>query len=87
MEENIVVFEQSLLGRDDILVKFEDVEEIECAGQERLYLDQFPRVEGVSVKSCRSIGKKELRLLEVTNKWNFRSFGQVRGSSPASSGV
>jgi hypothetical protein len=87
MEENIVVFEQSLLGRDDILVKFEDVEEIECAGQERLYLDQFPRVEGVSVKSCRSIGKKELRLLEVTNKWNFRSFGQVGGSSPASSGV
>jgi hypothetical protein len=87
MKENIVVFAQNILSRDDILVRFEDVEEIEWAGQARLYLDQFPRVEGVLVKSCRGIGKKELRLLEVTNKWNFRSFGQVGGSSPASSGV
>jgi hypothetical protein len=87
MEENIVVFEQGILGRDDILVRFEDVEEIEWAGQERLYLDQFPRVEGVLVKSCRGVGNKELGLLEVTNKWNFGSFGQVGGSSPASSDV
>jgi hypothetical protein len=87
MEENIVVFEQNILSRDDILVRFEYVEEIEWAGQARLYLDQFPRVKGVLVKPCRCIGKKELRLLEVTNKWNIRSFGQVRENRPASSGI
>jgi len=58
MEENIVVFEQNILSRDDILVRFEYVEEIEWAGQARLYLDQFPRVEGVLVKPCRCIGKE-----------------------------
>jgi hypothetical protein len=87
MEENIVVFEQNILSRDDILVRFEYVEEIGWAGQARLYLDQFPRVEGVLVKPCRCIGKKELRLLEVTNKWNIRSFGQVGENRPASSGI
>jgi hypothetical protein len=61
MKENIVVFEQGILDKDDRLVRFEDVEESEWAGDDRLYFDQFPRVEGVTVKACRGVRKKALR--------------------------
>jgi hypothetical protein len=60
MEENIMVFEQGILDRDDKLVRFEDVAESEWHGEERLYFDQFPRIEGVLVKNCKGIGKKQL---------------------------
>jgi hypothetical protein len=71
LKENIVVFEQGILDGDDRLVRFEDVENSEWAGEERLYFEQFPRVEGVTVRACRGVGKKELGLVTLRNKWKF----------------
>jgi hypothetical protein len=59
IKENIVVFERGILDSEDRLVRFEDVEDIEY-GEEKLYLEQFPRVEGMVVKVCRGAGRKEL---------------------------
>jgi len=59
-EENIMVFGKGVLGKNDKLVRFEDVEESEWTGEERLYFDQFPKVEGVLVKNCRGVGRREL---------------------------
>jgi hypothetical protein len=65
LKECIVVFEQGILYGDDRLVRFEDVGESEWTGEERMYFEQFPRVEGVVLRQCRGVGEKELRLVDV----------------------
>ncbi len=67
LKESIVVFEQHSLENNDRLVRFEDVGADLCLDDE-LYMDQFPRVDGVTVRACRPVGKRELGLLEFSTK-------------------
>jgi 2EXR family len=63
MEEHIVVFEEGILDTDDRLMRFEDVGDVE-SGEERLYLEQLTRFEGVMVRVCRGVGRKEMGLID-----------------------
>jgi len=64
MEENIMVFDR-ILDKNEKLVRFEDVDESEWSAEERLYDDQFPRVEGVLVRNCRRVGRREFQSMAV----------------------
>lgn len=77
MEEHIIVFEKGLLSKGDRLVRFEVVDDIESA-KNKLYLEQFPRIKGVKVKVCRSVGRQELRLLDWATKWDVVGSGERR---------
>lgn len=71
MEEHIVVFEQYILDNCDRLVKFEDIDVLKWTSDE-VFMDQFPRVEGVRVKACRAAGKLESGLLEFSTRWDLK---------------
>jgi hypothetical protein len=53
IEKHIVVFKQYILDNCDRLVKFEDIDVLKWTS-DKVFMDQFPSVEGVRVKSLQS---------------------------------
>jgi len=52
-KKHIVVFKQYILDNCDRLVKFEDIDVLKWTS-DKVFMDQFPSVEGVRVKSLQS---------------------------------